>query len=57
MVDHCVTEKLLYGIIEMIFCGLEQKINLWVVVTNFNRGVGMKKDVKFCNVNERPFII
>jgi len=57
LVDHCITEKLLYGIIEARFCGVEWKITLWMVVTNFNRGVGVKRDVIFCNVNEGPCII
>jgi hypothetical protein len=57
LVDHSITEKLSYDVTETIFCGMERKITLWVVVTNFNRGVGVKRDVKFCNANERPRII
>ena len=52
MVDHCITEELLCGIIETRFCGMERKITLWMVVTNFIRGVGVRRDVKFCNVKE-----
>jgi len=48
--------KLLYRIIETVFCGMERKITLCIVVTNFDRGVGVKRDVKFCSVNERPCI-
>jgi len=42
LVDHCITEKLLHGIIETIFCGMERKITLWFVVTNFNRRRGIQ---------------
>jgi hypothetical protein len=57
LVDHCITEKLSYGIIERRFCGMERKITLWFVVTNLNGSVGVKKAVIFCTDNERPCII
>jgi hypothetical protein len=57
LVDHCITEKLSYGMIDRRFYGMERKITLWFVVTNFNRRVGVKRDVTLCTDNERPCII
>ena len=33
---------------------MERKVALWNVPTDFERGVGVKRDLEFCNVNERP---